>query len=316
MLPRLTARATRAKRGSDGTFRAMSPRRPNVSHLAERVPFHRVKYGRELLVDVARIRDIPTFILDRPHTLEFYEIVLVTRGRGFVWLDADRYPVRTGGVLFTSPGQIRRWQSERLDGICLLFPAMFLEEFFRDESFVDRLPFFRGGAGTGLLALSPVRTLRLQRRLEAMRRELHRLRADSVHLLRARLYEILVMLARIFAKSHRISAVAPIAHDLTTRFRALVREQATARHGVESYARDLAVSPGYLNRVSKRYLGQTAKAVIRDALVLEARRRLLYSNESAARVGYALGFVDPSYFTRFFRRSTGQTPNQFRRIGK
>jgi AraC-like DNA-binding protein len=264
-----------------------------------------------MLIDVARIRDIPTFILDRPHALAFYEIVLVTRGRGAVWLDAHRVPVRAGRVVFTRPGQVRRWQVDRLDGICLLFPALFLEEFFQDGSFVHRLPYFHGADWAGSMPLSAAGAARLRRQLLAMRSELTRLRGDSVHLLRARLYEVLVTLARRFAAVHGGETTRSV-HDLTMRFGTLVANHVTRRHDVGSYAKELAVSPGHLNSLTKRHLGRSAKAVIQEALTLEARRRLLYSDESAARVGYALGFKDPSYFTRFFRRATGRSPSVFR----
>ena len=59
-----------------------------------------------------------------------------------------------------------------------------------------------------------------------------------------------------------------------------------------------------------------AKAAIQDRLAVEARRALLYSDDTAARVSYLLGFKDPSYFTRFFRRVTGRSPTAFRRQGR
>jgi hypothetical protein len=58
--------------------------RPSAA--VQSVAFDRTKYGPEILVDVAWVHDIPTFILDRAHRLEFFEIVLVTRGTGVGWL--------------------------------------------------------------------------------------------------------------------------------------------------------------------------------------------------------------------------------------
>ena len=46
--------------------------------------------------------------------------------------------------------------------------------------------------------------------------------------------------------------------------------------------------------------------------MLEARRALLYSNLSVAEIGYAVGFADPAYFTRFFTRHEGQSPLRYR----
>jgi AraC family transcriptional activator of pobA len=56
-----------------------------------------------------------------------------------------------------------------------------------------------------------------------------------------------------------------------------------------------------------------SKAIIRDRIVVEAKRMLLYSDRTSAGAGYALGFQDPAYLSRFFRREAGLSPTAFRR---
>jgi AraC-like DNA-binding protein len=99
---------------------------------------------------------------------------------------------------------------------------------------------------------------------------------------------------------------------LALRYRESVQRLATKRHAVGDYARELAVSAGSLNTMCKRHLGRGAKDVIEEQLVVEARRLLLYSDETASRVAIRLGFKDASYFSRFFRRANGCTPSEFR----
>ena len=83
-------------------------------------------------------------------------------------------------------------------------------------------------------------------------------------------------------------------------------------HRVSAYARTLAVSSSHLNAVVRRQLGRSPTDLIQERVALEARRLLLHTDETAARVGYALGFDDPSYFARFFKRRTGKSPTTFR----
>jgi AraC family transcriptional regulator, transcriptional activator of pobA len=277
----------------------------------ERIEFHRTKYGPELLVDAAWLRDMPTFLRHDAHYLPFYEILLVTRGRGWFWLDAERHRVEPGRVLFTSPGQVRQWQVRNLDGLCLFFPAAFLGEFFHDPLFLHRLPYFHVSAADGALTLSPGARAKLRRQLLSMQRELREVRPDTEHLLRARLYEVLVTLARDFSAIRGVEADRE-PHRVALAFRALVEREGRQQHQVAHYARALAVSPGHLNAIARRHLGQSAKEVIQERLAVEARRLLLYTDESASRVGLALGFRDPSYFTRFFRRVVGRAPSVFR----
>jgi len=276
----------------------------------ERIDFHATKYGRELLVDCRAVHEMPAFIVDRPHALSFYDLILITRGRGTFWLDATPYRVRPNTVICTTPGQIRNWEVPQLDGICLFFPALFLEEFFNDASFLYRLPFFHGRPGEAARELSPANARRLRARMSSMRSEIVGLKRDSVHLLRASLYETLITLSRVYAAND--DPAERSASPLALRYRDAVQRQATKQHGVAKYARELGVSPGHLNTICKRHLGRGAKEVIEEQLVVEARRLLLYSDESASRVALRLGFNDPSYFSRFFRRASGCSPSDFR----
>ena len=280
-----------------------------------RVDFHRTKYGREILIDIAWIHEMPTFIVQRPHRLSFYDILLVTRGRGWFWLDGHRYRVSPGQVLFTTPGQVRDWDVSNLDGLCLFFPAAFLEEFFSDAHFLHRLPFFHVGSASAGVKLPPTMTLKFRKALSRMRSELRAWRDDSAHLLRARLYETLIRLARVYGQRHRVAATRT-PHRVVIDFQQLVAEQGLRRHHVHAFARDLAVSPSHLRLLCRRHLGVSAKEVIQERLEVTARRQLLFTDESAEQVAASLGFRDPSYFARFFRRRTGVSPARFRESGR
>jgi AraC-like DNA-binding protein len=275
------------------------------------VAFDRRKYGRHLLIDVAWVRELRGFILDEPHALGFFDVILVTRGTGWFWLDSHRHAVRPGAVFFTTPGRVRRWDAKQLDGICLFFEDFFIKEFLQDDAFLHRLPYFHADPARAALTLAPSASRRVRARLAAMQRELAHYRRDSIDLLRAQLHETLIVLARLYASAHRVASQRPT-HRVVSRFMELVERDAARRHRIADYAAELAVTPGHLSVLCTQYAGQRAKRLLDSVLVSRARRMLLYTDESAARVAASLGFEDPSYFSRFFRRETGQTPKEFR----
>ena len=282
---------------------------------ARQVAFLRRKYGPELLVDVGWIDDLPGFRRDvrsgSPHRLGFHDIFLVTAGTGWFWLDEARFPLRPGTVLFTSPGQVRRWQTDRVDGLCLFFQAEFLQTFFNDPLFIHRLACFDAPDGRHALVLGPTEADRLRARFETMQAEIANLRGDSLHLLRAMVYEELVRLNRAFVARYGGRGDTG-ANDLAFRFRQLVEGELARHHRVDWYAARLGVTPGHLNAVVRGQLGAGAKAWIADRLLVEARRRMI-GGEPAGRVARGIGFDDPAYFSRFFRRGTGMSPSEFRR---
>lgn len=303
---------TRSRPQSLPLARGRSYHAPMSQRRITDVAFTRDKYGSELLVDVARTSELQGFIADdRTHRLGFYDLILITRGQGWLWLDSSRLRVAPGVVLFTSPHQVRRWQVDDLDGICLFFEEGFLSEFFSDALFLQRLIFFHGPGEPLALALPSARRRWLEERLTHMQRELVPLKKDSVHLLRAGLYEVLITLNRWALEREGLEAVQP-ERGPAAAFRRAVEANYRTEHKVRDYARRLAVTPGHLNHLAHRHLGANAGSIIRGRIVLEARRLLLHSDRSVARIGSELGFRDRSYFSRFFRRETGITPSAYR----
>ncbi len=82
---------------------------------------------------------------------------------------------------------------------------------------------------------------------------------------------------------------------------------------VAACADRLGLSQPRLNRLCHRFAGKTFLDLQHDRLALEAQRHLIYTSATIEMVAYELGFADPAYFCRFFKRRTGRTPSEFRR---
>lgn len=102
------------------------------------------------------------------------------------------------------------------------------------------------------------------------------------------------------------------ARETFARFTRLVEDQYRAHWSVKDYAEELALSPARLNRLCQSFAGKGTQDIIHGRIILEAQRLLTYTNATSAMVAYELGFQDPAYFTRFFRKRTGKTPSEFR----
>lgn len=98
------------------------------------------------------------------------------------------------------------------------------------------------------------------------------------------------------------------------RFLTLVNEHYRARHDVAFYSRRLGMGPGGLNRLCQSELGIGAKEVI-VGRIIECAKELL-TQRPAGEVAEALGFKDPGYFGRFFKRYSGRTATEFKKTAK
>lgn len=99
---------------------------------------------------------------------------------------------------------------------------------------------------------------------------------------------------------------------LYTRFRTLVEQQYKEQWQVGRYAEQLRIGPTRLNRLCLRVAGRSAFEIAQDRLLLEACRQLTYLPSSIATIAYELGFQDPAYFSRLFKKRHGLTPKDFR----
>lgn len=277
-----------------------------------RVEFERRKYGPELLIDAALLSKLPAFkATSQPHILTFYDILLITKGRGVFELDGERHDVVPGALFVTRPGQIRRWHVEGLDGACVFFATEFVRDAFADARFLDQFAFLDPGRPSGAIRLTTAERTQYLRRFRRMIEEFGTIRADATDLLRARLYELLVLINRWYRLRHPKPARSS-RHATVERFRAMVEHDFRRLHRVQDYAAKLAVSPGHLNVLCLEHLGRPASREIHERVLLEAKRLLRYTDKPAFAVAHELGFADPAYFGRFFKREGGVTPREFR----
>ena len=81
---------------------------------------------------------------------------------------------------------------------------------------------------------------------------------------------------------------------------------------IEHYAAKLGISAAHLNALCRRLAGQSALQMIHQRLLLEAKRHLVYTTLTVQQVSDSLGFSEPAYFSRFFKRYAGVSPRAFR----
>ena len=105
---------------------------------------------------------------------------------------------------------------------------------------------------------------------------------------------------------------AGLAQSQIRQFGALLNQHYRRQRSVRDYAQQLHLTANYLNALCRRVLGQTASDLIHARVVLEAQRLLTHSALSVAQVADELGFDDPSYFGRYFRKYVGLSPEAFR----
>lgn len=100
---------------------------------------------------------------------------------------------------------------------------------------------------------------------------------------------------------------------MLSKFRALIEDHYRDHWTVSTYADALHVSTSTLNRLCQQSLGDSPKRLIQDRLLTDAKRRLIYTQQSLEEIAYTLGFKDYPYFSRFFKKLEGMTAGSYRK---
>lgn len=127
-------------------------------------------------------------------------------------------------------------------------------------------------------------------------------------LLEAYFKALFIHLSPVFGRCHCPLNDKKRASDLIN----IIEEHYTDHKEVSFYAKQLALSVKAANELSKKLLGKTIKALINERLVLEIKREIALDKLSFKEIAYRLGFSEPTYFSRFFKKQTGYTPEEYK----
>ena len=278
--------------------------------------FHKTKYGEELLIDVVSLDSIRKYIERYPiHVLSYYDITFITKDTGAFSIEDKKYVLQPGDVIFSKPGEIRSWDKSRIpQGFALIFEEDFLLSFFNDTSFLRNLSYFNKKHVTAKINISSIQS-RIDQLLQNILEEINNYQSKDNHILRAQLYEILMLLNREYLKSTIIVENKTQNRHINS-FISLVEKHYKTIHNTACYADKLCITPNYLNEIVYKTTGISAKAYIQNRIIREAKKQLTYTNLSISEISDDLNFDNVSYFIRFFRNHTGLTPLQYRKEAK
>lgn len=248
-----------------------------------------------------------------PHRHSFYHIVFFSAGKGFHKIDFEQFTVNAGQIYFMTPGQVHSWQFEGgIDGYVVNFSEAFIGSFLRSEHYLEQFPFLEGIARNSVLQLGALAAKAVAALLEGMLRE----EQDKLPLFSDRQRLKLLELFILTGRSIGIPVAGPALpnNDLVIRhFKKLVARHYLSLRLPKEYAALLYITPNHLNALCNHTLGKPAGEIIRDRILLEAKRLLINADMSISEIAWQLHFADNSYFTKFFKKQSGITPEAFRK---
>ncbi len=249
--------------------------------------------------------------------IDFHALLYVTAGRYAHMVDFETQVMTPGSLLFLQPGQVHRFGDlSGCDGWLLVFRAELLPSGPKAgaDKAVDGLELRRlAEVQSTHLRLSAQARPAFTETFERMADDARRPASRALNaLLRSQMQTLLIRLQLDGAPSTADKRVQPAVLQRYQRFRAAVENNFSRWHGIAPYAARLGCSQRSLTRAALIVTDRSAKVVLSERLVLEAKRLLAHTLLPVAAIGDQLGFVEATNFVKFFRRETGLTPGAFR----
>ena len=253
-----------------------------------------------------------------PIKTEYYRIAIVCSGSAAITIGLETFhPVRNS-IIFGFPGQVFSLQEPTADFFAyyMLFSEAFITETILLKNYRNQFPFLNY-SGVPCFPLSKEEGNEIENIILKMNDEVKARKANTSQAIK--LYIQLIFITANRNYSHKIlskQGSGDNAAVLFSRFLKSVSEHFLTVKKVADYAAMLHVSADHLNRIIKSRSDKTAHELIEEMILREAKAYLLHSSLSIAEITYQLGFSDPSYFNKFFRKLAGTTPLQYRNRSK
>jgi AraC family transcriptional activator of pobA len=247
------------------------------------------------------------------HKHTFYHLVLFTEGSGRHTIDFTSFPVKPFHIYFMVPGQVHSWAFEgKADGYIINFSAAFFQSLLLKPDYLEQFPFFSGSVADAVIDLPAALHLKVLELFEELVQESETAPRLALDMVRALMLQLFILVGRLSFEKLPVQ-VSAYNYTLLKNFQQLIEKNFSTLKLPKLYAELLYITPNHLNALCNNILGISAGEVIRRRITLEAQRLLINKELTISEIAYRLNFADNSYFTKFFKKQTGLTPEEFRK---
>ncbi|WP_046242634.1 helix-turn-helix domain-containing protein [Hymenobacter terrenus] len=261
-----------------------------------------------------RIKPLDIYTGSEPsHRHNFFLILVLREVVGHHQIDFQEYPLSKNRIYFIGVGQVHALQAASLEGWLIAFDPAFLDTQELGADPFSAATLFNNWQRQPYIDLTPDNAPAFEALLLLLVQEYEREDACP-QLMRNYLRAFLLNAERISNTQGGVS-IPSLAQTYTQRLQELIEQHYTRQQPVAFYADQLGLSSKRLNDYTRRTLGKSVTQLLHHRLLVESKRLLLYSTLTVKEIAYSIGFEDPAYFSRFFKKQTTQYPERFRQEG-
>ncbi|CAO3440771.1 helix-turn-helix domain-containing protein [Azospirillum endophyticum] len=248
----------------------------------------------------------------KPHAhADLHQILLLTSGGGGMQVEAEQFHFTAPALIVVPAGVVHAFEfSPQTNGPVVTVAETFVTDACRGDAVV-------AGLLKSVLCMDSIAdelaAHAIPDAFEALAAEFTWPAPGRMLMIEAHLVRVLVGASRIALERRPVAPRNPTSDTiLVERFRQEIERTFREKIPLGDYARRLGVTESRLSTACRRVYGEPAVKLVHRRRLVEAQRYLLYTGHSVSEIGYYLGFQDPSYFSRFFMKMTGEAPSDYR----
>ncbi len=244
----------------------------------------------------------------QPRRLSSYFIVFIDSGSITYNIDLHDFTVTEGSLLFAMPNQVFTPPPKNAD--LKYFKVLFDENTL--ALLPQQFPFLVNPLNSAIITFDSTTRERVKKVLEILNQILHvDEQPTDTEIILAYLNSLLTDVNSAYFKNTEPTNILNNNLSKFIEFKLMVETHLTEQPSVNAIAEKLALTTNSLYRIVKEYSGVSPKDFFTNRLMIEAQRKLQYSSLSVKELAYELGFNDPDYFSRFFKKCTGKSVSEF-----
>ena len=253
---------------------------------------------------------------EKPHIHSFYQIIWFTKGNGKHFVDFNEFEASTNKMFFISKNQIHYFDNySSYECVIIHFNESFLMDNESDIDIFLKYNIFNDFESEPVFTIPTVAIENFSLLVSNLKNEIENPN-NFAHkdFLKHFLKLFLISIQRLGKRNNCKNPSINNQHNITLlKFKKSLELNFKSIHSVKEYANILNISSKTLTNHTRETALKTPLALINDRIILEAKRLLSHSNFNINEIGFQLGFEDPSYFVKFFKKQTKKSPSDFRK---
>ncbi len=264
------------------------------------------------IFDLAEYQNLNAEHSVKPHSHSFYQIIWFKNNEGTHSIDFESYDIKKNRIFFVAKNQVHFFE-KRSDyrGYLIHFNESFLLHNDTDINFFLTYSIFNNKQEP-YFQITETLEHKLKSYLSQIKDEVSFTNQfGNSSILSNLLKSMLLVIEREMRKNFSFNKKPD--NNTYLKFRDLLESNFYKNWSVSDYASELSISTKTLNAIVKSETLETVGQAISDRIILEAKRKLMHSNLFINEIAFDLGFNDPYYFTKFFKKHVNFSPAEFRK---